>query len=233
LVVERRLTYWPSEPELVGLSGAQASILCTLWDKTSSRLISRIVFDVTCGVVETWEGSQAEFITLTLLNTNFPISRNRFVFLASEAILAVVLCMVIIFILKFSKKAVSLQPKQREEIVTLYIAGAAAMVLEAIDIWFYLYPGKAGMLLIHIAFTVAAGIICWRHKYGYRWLLPSILEIAFVFSLSGFTGDPYVPSLTAFMGSTITWLCLLWASGITKHVDDDERGIKKWFARLM
>ncbi len=232
LVVDRRLTYWPFEPELMGLSGAQASIFCTLWDKTSERLISQLVIDVTCGIVETWEGAQDSFIKLKMLETSFPISRNRFVILGVAPIFVAIFCVLIFLIFKYNKKAASLQPEQREEIVTLYAFGASAIILEIIDIWFYLYPGYIGMLLLHVAFTVAAAIICWRRKYAYRWCIPSILEIAFVFSLSAFTGDPFVPPLTAFMGSTITWFCLLWASGITMNVDDDLRGIKKWLSRI-
>jgi hypothetical protein len=232
LTVEKKLTYWPSEPELMALSGAQASLACNLWDKATNELVSRIIFDVTCGIIETWEGSQSKFIRLTMTETTFPISRNRFVILPCAIVLGICIGVFIALLLKYHKKAKSIEAKQREEILSLYVIGAAAMLIEIIDIWFYLYPGVVGMFLIHIFFTVGAGIACWRQNYGYKWLLPSILEIAFVFALSGFTGDPIVPSITAFMGSTITWLCLIWASGYEKHVDDGERGLLKFLSSI-
>ncbi|MEX2681105.1 MAG: hypothetical protein Q6373_005865 [Candidatus Sigynarchaeota archaeon] len=232
LVVDRKLTYWPSDPELIALSGAQASIACSVWDKATGQLVSRATIDITCGMIETWEGAQSSYIRMTLVTTDFPISRNRQVVLASAVILSFVVFIIALYLVRVPKKAKSMDPKQREQILVLVGSGAGAILIEIIDIWFYLYPGKLGMYLIHIAYTAVAGLACARYKMGYRWLIPSILEIAFVFSLSTFTGDAIVPSLTAFMGSTITWLGMIWAIGIVKHVNDESRGIRKILAGL-
>nr|MDO8085809.1 hypothetical protein [Candidatus Sigynarchaeum springense] len=233
LVVDRKVTYWPSDPELMALSGAQASIACSVWDKATGQLVSRATIDITCGMIETWEGAQSSYIRMTLVSTDFPISRNRQIVLASAVILSIVVFAIALFLVRVPKKAKSLEPKQREQILALVGAGSGAILIEIVDIWFYLYPGELGMFLLHIAYTVVAGIICARYKMGYKWLIPSILEMAFVFSLSTFTGDAIVPSLTAFMGSTITWLGMIWASGIVKHVNDESRGIKKVLADIV
>ncbi len=233
LVVDRKMTYWPSDPELIAISGAQASIACSLWDKTNNRLVSQAIIDITCGMIETWEGAQSSYIRMTLITTNFPISRNRQIVLASAVILSIVVFFIAFYLVRVPKKAKSLEPRQREQILALVGAGAGAILIEITDIWFYLFPGSTGMFLIHIAYTVVAGLMCARYKFGYKWLIPSILEIAFVFSLSTFTGEAIVPSITAFMGSTITWLCMIWASGIMKHVNDETRGIKKILADIV
>ncbi len=233
LVVDRKMTYWPSDPALMAISGAQASIACSLWDKTTDQLVSQAIIDITCGMIETWEGAQSSYIRMTLVTTDFPISRNRQIVLASAMILSIIVFVVALYLVRVPKKAKSLAPQQREQILALVGAGAGAILIEIIDIWFYLFPGSTGMFLIHIAYTAVAGLICARYKFGYKWLIPSILEIAFVFSLSTFTGEAIVPSLTAFMGSTITWLCMIWASGIVKHVNDETRGIKKILADIV
>jgi hypothetical protein len=233
LVVDRKMTYWPSDPELMAISGAQASVACSLWDKTTNQLVSQAIIDITCGMIETWEGGQSSHMRMTLVTTNFPISRNRQTVLASAVILSIIVFVIALYLVRVPKKAKTLEPKQRELILALVGAGAGAILIEITDIWFYLFPGSTGMFLIHIAYTVVAGLMCARYKFGYKWLIPSILEIAFVFSLSTFTGEAFVPSLTAFMGSTITWLCMIWASGIVKHVNDETRGYKKILADIV
>ncbi|MBN2150741.1 MAG: hypothetical protein JW839_04755 [Candidatus Lokiarchaeota archaeon] len=233
LVVDRKQTYWPSDPELMALSGAQASIECSVWDKATDELVSRALIDITCGMIEIWEGAQPSYIRVTLVDTDFPISRNRQIVLGVAVVLSIVVFVIALYLVRVPKKAKSLEPKQREQILALVGAGAGAILIEITDIWFYLFPGEAGMFLIHIAYTAAAGVMCARYKLGYKWLIPSALEIAFAFSLSTFTGDAFVPSMTAFMGSTITWLCMIWASGIVKHVNDESRGIKKILADIV
>ena len=57
-----------------------------------------------------------------------------------------------------------------------------------------------------------AAYAIWR-KIGFKWSIPAILEILFLIAMVGATNDLYVPHLTAFMGLTISWLCLLWAMG--------------------
>ncbi|MFX0183438.1 MAG: hypothetical protein ACFE95_10190, partial [Candidatus Hodarchaeota archaeon] len=108
---------------------------------------------------------------------------------------------------------------ERNEITLLLIAGVLAIIIEMIDIWFYLPLGLLGNMGVHLGYTIFLGLICWKQRYRYQWLVPSFLEIGFILALNFVTGDPYVPPLTAFMGSTISCIAIVWASGIEKYCD--------------
>ncbi|MHA2295672.1 MAG: hypothetical protein ACXAEU_22880 [Candidatus Hodarchaeales archaeon] len=224
LIITRKRVYWPTDMELTGLSGAQSSFDIDLYDRETKRLISQATLDITCGIIEVWEGSQTGFVHLTLKNTNFPISRNRIVGILVEMILGIIVVILSFLLMskKWDNKFLSRFTQERDvniEITLLLIAGIIAIVIEMIDIWFYIYLGFWGNMGLHAAYTILLGLICWKQKYKYQWLVPAILEIAFVFSLNFVTGDPYVPPLTAFMGSLISWIAIVWASGIEKYSD--------------
>ncbi|MCP4760714.1 MAG: hypothetical protein GY870_02960, partial [archaeon] len=222
LIVEEKITYWPVDPELSGLLGAQSSFTAKLWDKTNETLISTITFDMTCGHIEILEGSQLNNIKLTLISTDFPVSRNRIFALIALVILGAIIIVSSFILMSFEWKQKLLakftqEKKDRNEIILLIIPGVIAMGLELMDIWFYLPFGMYGSLGIHLLYTIFLLIICLKQKYGYYWIIPSVLEVAFVFSLNAVTGDPFVPPLTAFMGSLCSWLMMVYASGIEKY----------------
>ncbi len=243
LVIDEKKTYWPYKPELKGLSGAQSSFVTSLWDDETDLLVARSTMDITVGFIEVWEGSlSGSYPRLTLKETTFPISRNRFVVLPTNIIFGIALCVIVFFLTNQRGEnppsnnllAKLKRPKdERNEIVTLIGIGVLAIIIEVVDIWFYLYLGESGNLYFHLGFTVLVGVACKIHNYGYRWCIPAFLEVAFVFALSFVTGDPYVPPLTAFMGSTISWLGLVWASGYEKHIDIDETGKGNIVAKFM
>ena len=223
LYVIRKHTYWPSDPEQSGLLGAQSSFEAKLYNSSDNYLTAKISFDITCGIIEVWEDSQSP-IELTLKHTNFPMSRNRISGIIIEFILGMIAIIAIFtlinrtweneFLTRFTRGS-----EERAEIILLVTAGVFAITIEMIDIWFYLPLGFFGNIVVHLGYTVFLGIICWKFRYGYQWLIPSLLEVAFILALNFVTGDPYVPPLTAFMGSTISCIALVWASGIEKYRD--------------
>ncbi|MCP4760479.1 MAG: hypothetical protein GY870_01780 [archaeon] len=227
LIIDRKEAYWPIDLELRDLLGAQNSIIAELWDETDVsdiRLISTITYDITCGLVEIIEGSHSDSITLTLKTSNFPISRNRILFMTVFIILSILILIGSFLLMSIKWKQEFLlkiyqNNEDRNEILLLLISGLIAGGIEIIDIWFYLPFGMFGNLGIHLAYTFLIFLICWKQKYKYGWIIPSLLEIGFVFSLNFVTGYPYVPPLTAFMGSMCSWLMIVYASGIEKYCE--------------
>lgn len=223
LFVTRKRTYWPSDQELSGLLGAQSSFDAELYNRSNNQLSAKITFDITCGIIEIWEGFQSP-TELTLKYTNFPMSRNRItgIMIASLlGIIAIISAFTLMsrtwvnpFLTQFTRGL-----EERNEIIMLITAGFFTIIIEMIDIWFYLPLGLLGNVVVHLGYTIFLGIICWRFNYRYQWLIPSILEVAFILALNFVTGDPYVPPLTAFMGSTISCIALVWASGIEKYCE--------------
>ena len=223
LHVTRKRTYWPSDLEQSGLLGAQSSFDAKLYNRSNNYLVAKIIFDITCGIIEVWEGSQLP-IELTLKHTNFPMSRNRITGIIIELMLGMISIIVAFtlmsrtwehrYLTQFTRNS-----EERNEIILLLFAGVLAITIEMIDIWFYLPLGFFGNIMVHLGYTVFLGLICWKFLYGYQWLIPSFLEVSFIIALTFVTGDPYVPPLTAFMGSTISCIALVWASGIEKYQD--------------
>jgi len=231
LVVDSKAVYWPTDQRLWMILGAQASFHYTLYNKTNLARISTGTSDLTCGVPFLLDGAQQDRIQLTLYNTDFPISRNRinmfpWVFIFG----AIAVAAVYLLMRKEWKKDIlarlNVEPDTRNEITMLMIAGVFAVALEFVDIWWYLPLGLAGNLLLHLGFLGGLALIIWKKKYGFKWLIPGLLEVAFVGAISFATGEPYVPALTAFMGSLISWLCLLYISGYKRN-EEPENTIEK------
>ena len=78
------------------------------------------------------------------------------------------------------------------------------------------------MLILHLATLVCYALVCVRLKYGLKWVLPAFLEVAFIFAMTNFVGDPYVPHITAFLGLIVTYFAMLFRSSIDKKKYDDK-----------
>ncbi|MHA1786491.1 MAG: hypothetical protein ACTSVE_14995 [Candidatus Helarchaeota archaeon] len=238
LVIDQKRVYWPVDLELSMILGAQASYIADIYNKSNNAKIASSMQDLTCGVMFLWNGAQHDEISLTLTDTNFPISRNR---LNMFPWLFIIGTIVIVSAYLLMRKQwnneylshLNVEPEDRNEITLLLIAGVGAVAIEFVDIWFYLPLGLAGNLLLHVGYLAGLGLICFKEKYGLKWLVPGILEVLFVFAITFATGEPYVPVLTAFMGSFISWLCLIYASGYEKSTEEDDILIGKIISQFI
>ncbi|MHA1143313.1 MAG: hypothetical protein ACTSRW_01110 [Candidatus Helarchaeota archaeon] len=238
MIVEQKHVYWPHDQALWFILGAQASFDVGLYDKTNNKRISTATLDLTCGVIELWEGAQSNQIKMTLTITDFPISRNRINILPWVFIFGAVLCAVSYLLMrkKWENKTLALmniEPEKRNEVAILMIAGVGAIAIEFVDIWFYAPLGLGGNLLLHLGYVLGLAVIIYKYKYGFRWLTPAILEILFVGAINLITNDPYVPHLTAFMGSMISWICLLFVSGYERNFDEGNNIVQKIISKFI
>ena len=231
MTVTRKRVLWPYQPFQKFLLGAQASFEVSIADKVTKEVVATAIFDITCGVLEEFVGTVgggSAIQTLSIAETTFPMSRNRITVLIAVSILG---SLVMLFAYLFMKihwikpplNRLTQPTTKRSEILLLLGTGIIMILMEIIDIWFYLVFDKIGNILLHIGFIIWVAYICHRQNYGYRWITPAILEVAFVFMIGFFTGEPYVPSLTANLGTMITWVAMLWASGFERHTDEPER----------
>ncbi|MFX1506174.1 MAG: hypothetical protein ACFFDC_08660, partial [Promethearchaeota archaeon] len=94
LLVTRKRTYWPSDLEQSGLLGAQSSFDAKLYNSSNNYLAAKLTIDITCGIIEVWEGAQSP-IELKLTQTNFPMSRNRITGIIIEVMLGMISIVVV------------------------------------------------------------------------------------------------------------------------------------------
>ncbi|NVM55592.1 MAG: hypothetical protein HWN66_17930 [Candidatus Helarchaeota archaeon] len=209
LTITEQHVYWAEEPPL---HGAQFSLKFEVRDLTNTK-VAEGEMDYTCGMLFTLYIGAGELRTLELIDTNYDISRNRLTGVWVSIIAAIVTPAVVFCYLHFRKK----EPLEKTIETTFLVASGGAVLLIDImnDVWFYatIPLGYRGNLFLHLLMVgIFAVYTLWR-KVGLKWVIPAFLEVAFLFAMVSITDDAYVPHLTAFMGLTITWLCLLWAAG--------------------
>ena len=219
LTITANTVYWPVES---GLLGAQASITFEI-RSLAGVLIATGVMDLTCGMLFQLNiGVFSGLRTLKLIDTTYDISRNRLTGLpVIIATIIVAPCLVFLYLHYRKKENMELT------IETTFLVATGGLILLVdfyIDIWMYAPLGFAGNLLLHAGVVAIFAVFCLWKKYGLKWVLPGILEIAFVGVIVLATGDSYVPHLTAFMGLTVTWLILLWISGVEHHHSQSKLG---------
>jgi len=235
VIVDRKVVYWPTDKRFWFILGAQASFEVSIYNNTDK--IASATLDLTCGIIELWDGGQNSRQSLALYETSYPISRNRLnAFPALWIIGSIIIVVSYIFMrTKWENKLLNrfyLTSEKRRDTILLMIAGLIAIGIEFVDIWFYCPLGLEGNLLLHLVYVGFLAIICIIQKKRFIWLMPAILEIAFVGTISIITGDPYVPHLTAFMGSTISWLCLVWASKYDSEFDEGKTKLGKFLSKF-
>lgn len=69
---------------------------------------------------------------------------------------------------------------------------------------------------------VGYALVCIRLKCGLKWVLPAFLEVAFLFVMTRFVGDSYIPHITAFMGLLVTYFAMLFRNNIDKKKHDEK-----------
>lgn len=209
LTITATSVYWPEE---AGLQGAQFSLIFEVRN-LGGMLIASGEMDLTCGMLFILEiGTVDGLCSLKLIDTNYDISRNRLSGLPWIIGVSIATpCMVFLYF-RYRKKE---ELNTTIETTFFVAAGSAVLLVDFyIDVWMYAPLGFAGNLLLHAGIVGIFAAFCLWKQYGLKWVIPGILEIAFVGVIVLATGDSYVPHLTAFMGLTVTWLVMLYASGV-------------------
>mgnify|MGYP000421493217 CR=1 FL=1 len=225
-VVDRKIVNWALEP---GLHGAQFSFIVTFYNESNNAVMGEALYDSTCGMLFSLEGG-TPFIKIKLLETTYPISRNRMTVIP-WAIGVFTGLAVVAYILM--KKYWKLEPETIREVTLLLVAGGAAFTVDVyVDVWFYAMLGFAGSLLLHLGITLLLGAICLFQKYNLKCITPAIFELLFVTSMVIFVGDNFVPHLTAFWGLITSWFIMVYMS---KHSPPQEPPTKrgKFFAEFV
>ncbi|MDD1778040.1 MAG: hypothetical protein LUQ65_07700 [Candidatus Helarchaeota archaeon] len=205
-VVDRKTVLWALDAPL---HGAQFSFIVTFYSTTNNEVAGVAMYDSTCGLLFTLNGG-SPYVDVKLLETSYPISRNRLTVIPWAIGIFIALPIVAYILLK---KRWNLQNETINEVVLLLGAGGAAFGIDVYyDVWFYALLGFEGSLLLHLGATVGLGILCLYKKYNLKCITPAILELAFVISMVVFVGDDYVPHLTAFWGLITSWLIMLYMS---------------------
>ena len=218
LTITENYVYWAEEPPL---HGAQFSLKFDVRDLSDVK-VAQGEMDYTCGMLFIIEIGAGNLRTAELIDTDYLISRNRLTGWTWALIFAVGTPIVAFCFLHFRKK----ESLEKNLETTLLIAlGEAVFITDImIDVWMYAPLGFVGNLILNGCLTGAlAAYALWR-KIGLKWVIPAALEIAFLFAMVFFTSDAYVPHLTAFMGLTISWLCLIWASGYKRIPSETKMG---------
>lgn len=218
LRIGEKKVYWDVNPEI---AGAQFSFIIDFYDSGDYKIGDGLM-DSTCGFLEILEGGSSN-IKLTILSPgNYEISRNRMNMLLWSFVIGIPLPFISYFILR--KKDFD---KDDAKEFTLLVAVAVSVVIIDIDIdvWFYAWLGQSGMIYLHLITAVVYALICLYLKYGIKWVFPAFLEVGFLFAMTTFVGDPYVPHLTAFMGLYASYLAMLFRSGFDKKEYDTKLDI--------
>ena len=234
VIVDRKLVYWPTDIKFSFLLGAQASFIISVY---SDQKIAEATLDLTCGLVELWDGGQNSRQTLALYETNYPISRNRINAFSSVWVFGIVIIAITYLFMRVDWKnkllsRIHLNSEKRNDVTLLMSVGLIAIGIEYVDIWFYCPLDIIGNVILHSCFIGLLGIVCLIQRKRFVWLIPAFLEVAFILAMTFFVGDPFVPHLTAFMGSTISWLCLIWVSGNENIWNEGKTWIGKFLSKF-
>jgi len=213
LTITAQDVYWPEEGPLLGAHFSLVFEIRTL----SNVLVATGEMDYTCGMLFFLNiGGTGNLSTLKLLDTNYDISRNRLT--GFPVVIASIIATPIILFLYLKYKRKEDMAKIIDTTFLVAMGGIIIAVDFFVDIWMYAPLGRGGNLYLHLGVIAAFSIFCLWRKFDLKWgLIPGFLEVAYVFTITLVTGDSYVPHLTAFMGLTITWLIMVWASGVQHY----------------
>lgn len=238
MVVDAKVVWWPEDQKFSKILGAQASFEVSFYSNESKAATA--TFDLTVGFVELWDGGSGTRArqSLALYDTDYPISRNRLTAFPGVILSGVIIIVIAYIFMKIDWKTkllrrVHLNDEKRLNTTLLMIAGLIAVIIEYIDIWFYNPLGLAGNVLLHTGYLGFLFVICFIQKKHFGWTIPALLEISFIIAMTFLVGDPYVPHLTAFMGSTISWIALVLVSGLKCNWDEGKTKIGKFLSKFI
>ncbi len=216
-IIDRKIVNWATDP---ALHGAQFSFLVTFYNESNGVKMGQAMYDSTCGLLFTLQGG-FPYSQVKLMDTSYPISRNRMTVLPWAIGLFAGL-IIIAYILM--KKRWELEQKTITEITLLLTAGGVAFTVDVfIDVWFYAVLGFSGSMALHLGVTIGFGLICLYQKYNLKCIIPPIIEFFFVGAMVLFVGDDFVPHLTAFWGLIMSWMVMLFMSKYSPAAKSDKK----------
>ncbi|MGV9172496.1 MAG: hypothetical protein ACOC35_08005 [Promethearchaeia archaeon] len=195
--------YWT---EYAPVHGAQFSLLFDIKNEDGRR-IGKGEMDKTCGKVFHLE---REGRSLELTDTNYDISRNRLAGIIPMIILIIIMPVLTFIYYYFYKRKKREKDISNETILDMVFIAALGGVLSNIIL-------HGSVLIVGLIFSLYRG-------YKLKWLIPGVLEIAFLLPMYGYVGDPYTPHITAFMGLTFSFLVLIWLTGYQRQKHESKLG---------
>ena len=216
-IVDRKFVLWPLD---AGLHGAQFAFLVTFYNATN-YMVAQASYDTTCGLLFTLNGGSNAYLQVELVETTYPISRNRMMSWPWALGLSMGVT-VIAYVLM--KKKWELEEEQIKEITFLMAAGVAVIMVDIyVDVWFYAIFDFWGNMCLHLSVTFGLLALCFYQRYKLKWIIPAVLEIAYIIPMTFIVGDNYVPHLTAFMGLVISWLLIVYISGYPPQPESENK----------
>lgn len=196
--VDARYTIKVIEPFILWspIHQSQASYYMGIYDEHGLEVATATI-DATCGLLFELVTHKDGAGRLSLLSTDFPISRNRY--FQAQAAAAVGLILLAGFLFRYFRA-----PEGKKAIRTLEMKfGAWGVIAVYVDIypdvWWPFAFGTFGLIGLHLI-ALAPGAIWFRW-----WILPGILEILWAAFFSAQTGL-MIPQLTHCPGILIAWM---------------------------
>lgn len=213
--------YWTDEAPV---HGAQFSLVFDIKD-TEGKRVGIGEMDKTCGkVFQIEKGGRS----LKLTNTNYEISRNRLAAIIPMFVLIGLMSVgtfVYFYLFRMKKRGEEVSSEKLIDTIFLVGLGGAVFAIDIFsDVWMYAIFGFLGNIILHGAVLIGGLIFSLLRGYKLKWLIPGLLEIAFLLPMYGYIGEPYAPHITAFMGLTMSFLVLLWLTGYPRQKSQSKLG---------
>ncbi|MHA1147899.1 MAG: hypothetical protein ACTSR8_06605 [Promethearchaeota archaeon] len=219
LIVGEKKVYWDTSPQM---KGAQFSFVIHLYDENDTKVAEGLM-DSTAGFLEILQGGPTNNRIEIIDPGAYMVSRNRDNMMLFALIIGIPLPFVIYILLV---KKFEWDQEEAEEFAELSALAAIVSIVDIdYDVWFYSVGGEDMWYALHFIMLGVFALVCLRQKYGLKYIFPAFLEIAFIFAMTTFVGDFYAPHITAFMGLYMSYLAILFRSGINKRDYDDKLDI--------
>ncbi|MDP8254592.1 MAG: hypothetical protein P9M14_02475 [Candidatus Alcyoniella australis] len=193
--VDRTFILWDS------ILQSQASYATSLYDNGGKR-VGEIVFDETCGLAFRLK-SYVNGMEARLIDTNFPISRNRNWL---HMLHALVIILVGLMAWRWAAAGKPVELLGRRHTVSLILSGALCIFLDTqVDIWEPFLFSKEGMILLHALVALALTLL-WG-----RFSLPAWIELIVIVMFGYVERTGISPMAAFFPGISLSWLGMLLA----------------------
>jgi len=194
--------------------GSQFSHPVELIDE-QGRTAASGIYDTTCGLLEEMSVYKDGALgTISLVETNFPMSRNRNFTLVYAPIVA---GLILLYHFIWRRKKIPDPALFRLETDLLLLGMLAVFIDEYLDIWFFHLTGPALLIVIHL---FAAGLVLWR--FG-LWVIFPLFELFWAGNFAIASRD-INPQLAFCPALIITWFAILAFKSFPKRREKKEDG---------